>query len=454
MLKKFLTFIALCSVSVLSKSSFINEDIVDKINSIQTSWTAHESPRFYNYQIQDVKNLCGVDINTVSHLSPLIDFDYYYYSTDIPNHFDAREEWPECPNIGNIRDQANCGSCWAFASTEAFNDRLCISTGGDFQAMLSTQDTLGCCDVLTCESFGCNGGLPSRAWEFFTNKGVVTGGLYNTTDSCLPYSFPPTHKHDDYGINNYNINSYNINPDCMTDVFELLEDVKQLSEDYEDQDDEKMLEDSIKTVNDFIKAYDDCFDDNARFANDQCSEDVHVAINHLNDILKDLETGDLEQVFEDIGVVYSDIKNMFTDCLVPPTPPSPDGSDKCVKKCSINSYDIPYSSDKHFSTTAYSLTSVKSIQKDLMLYGPLSVAYIVYEDFPAYKSGVYRRTTDKQLGGHAVKLIGWGVTDNGEEYWTIVNSWGNKWGEDGTFRIRRGVDECGIETMSVDAGRI
>ena len=56
------------------------------------------------------------------------------------------------------------------------------------------------------------------------------------------------------------------------------------------------------------------------------------------------------------------------------------------------------------------------------------------------------------LGGHAVKMIGWGV-DEGVPFWTCVNSWNNLWGEGGTFRILRGVNECGIETMGV-AGEV
>lgn len=35
-----------------------------------------------------------------------------YEAVDIPDSFDAREEWPECPSTKEIRDQGSCGSCW------------------------------------------------------------------------------------------------------------------------------------------------------------------------------------------------------------------------------------------------------------------------------------------------------------------------------------------------------
>ena len=84
--------------------------------------------------------------------------------------------------------------------------------------------------------------------------------------------------------------------------------------------------------------------------------------------------------------------------------------------------------------------------------GTLSVTMTVYEDFEAYSSGVYQHKTGRNLGGHAIKMVGWGV-DNGVKYWTCVNSWNDSWGENGQFRILRGSDECGIES-GVVAGTV
>jgi len=79
-----------------------------------------------------------------------------------------------------------------------------------------------------------------------------------------------------------------------------------------------------------------------------------------------------------------------------------------------------------------------------MTNGPVEGAFTVYDDFLTYKSGVYAHTTGSELGGHAIKILGWG-TDNGTPYWIVANSWNEGWGNSGFFNIKRGSDECGIE---------
>lgn len=103
-----------------------------------------------------------------------------------------------------------------------------------------------------------------------------------------------------------------------------------------------------------------------------------------------------------------------------------------------------WADDKLRATSAYSVRGETQIMQELVDNGPLYVAFTVYDDFPTYRSGVYKHTSKKRLGGHAVTLVGYGDLD-GEKYWKVKNSWNEQWGDGGHFLILRGKNECGIE---------
>lgn len=88
--------------------------------------------------------------------------------------------------------------------------------------------------------------------------------------------------------------------------------------------------------------------------------------------------------------------------------------------------------------------NVGAIKRHLNTHGPLAVCYVVYEDFFSYRTGVYRRVSNVQKGGHCVALVGY---DDARRAWICKNSWGTGWGDKGFFRI--GYGECGIETWQV-----
>ena len=49
---------------------------------------------------------------------------------------------------------------------------------------------------------------------------------------------------------------------------------------------------------------------------------------------------------------------------------------------------------------------------------------------------------------HAVLVVGYGNdADTGLDYWIVKNSWGEDWGEEGYFRLVRGVGACGVNTQ-------
>ena len=115
----------------------------------------------------------------------------------------------------------------------------------------------------------------------------------------------------------------------------------------------------------------------------------------------------------------------------------------CENSCQ-ESYNKTVEEDLTYGEFVYTVSSEEDIMKEIYESGSVEGAFEVYEDFEEYKSGIYQYTTGSLLGGHAIKIIGWGE-ENGVKYWLIANSWGENWGENGYFRIIRGTNECGIE---------
>ncbi|XP_013165980.1 PREDICTED: cathepsin B-like [Papilio xuthus] len=101
----------------------------------------------------------------------------------LPESFDAREKWSNCPSIRKIYFQNICGSCWMFGTASTATDRNCIHAN-NFKD-LSEQD-LSCCT--DCYENLCSGGNPTKAFEFWINYGLVS---YD----CQPYNYYPLMKH-------------------------------------------------------------------------------------------------------------------------------------------------------------------------------------------------------------------------------------------------------------------
>jgi len=109
----------------------------------------------------------------------------------------------------------------------------------------------------------------------------------------------------------------------------------------------------------------------------------------------------------------------------------------------------------------YGQKNAQMIQEELFHNGPLVVGLEPDDDFMFYSDGIFQSSkkasaVNKSDGlalfewekvDHAVLLVGWGEED-GKPYWRIQNSWGPDWGEDGFFRIARGVDEAAIESSA------
>ncbi|GIZ02210.1 cathepsin B [Caerostris extrusa] len=174
-LAKMKIFVILAVLFVASSAKlFIPKDIhplsqkmIDIVNYMNTTWTAGRN--FEGVSMKHIRGLLGVHkdnhkyrLQSIRHAIP----------GDLPDSFDSREQWPHCPTINQIRDQGSCGSCWAFGAVEAMSDRHCIHSNGKVNVQISAEDLLSCC--YSC-GMGCNGGFPGSAWEYWVDKGLVTG---------------------------------------------------------------------------------------------------------------------------------------------------------------------------------------------------------------------------------------------------------------------------------------
>jgi len=314
--------LAVCAANPTQMLRPGSQEMVDHVNKLGSTWRAAVSERFENMPLHTIKRMMGVPLDALKpkRLPKLL-----HSTKDVPDSFDARTQWPKCPTIQEVRDQGSCGSCWAFGAVEAMSDRICIQSQGKFNFHISAEDLVSCCD--SC-GFGCDGGFPEAAWEWFVGTGIVTGGNYNSNQGCQPYS-------------------------------------------------------------------------------------IAACDHHVNGTMAPCSGEE----------------------------PTPDCSNQCM-----SGYSTAYKNDKKFGKTAYTIDDDETqIQTEIMTNGPVEAAFTVYADFLTYKSGVYQHVSGQELGGHAVKILGWGV-DKGVKYWIVANSWNEEWGNKGFFNILRGSDECGIES--------
>ncbi|KAJ7370099.1 hypothetical protein OS493_034310 [Desmophyllum pertusum] len=304
----------------------LTKEAIDDIN-LYASWTA--DPDYAGYDVEHFKSLCGVPLDDNVPPRPkklgILPVKTDYEAVQIPDTFDAREQWPNCSSIKDVRDQGSCGNSWAVGAAGAITDRICIHSGGKLTPYISAQDLTSCCGGC---GYGCNGGFPEAAWSYWVYEGIVTGGQYLSHQGCDPYQIP--------------------------------------------------------------------------------SCDHHVKGKLIKPCGRSL-----------------------------PTP-------TCTWKCEAG-YNSSFFADKRYGTDCHAVTtSVEAIQTEIMTYGPVEGTFNVFADFPPYKTGVYKHTSGGPLGGHSVKILGWG-TENNTAYWLAANSWNAGWGDRGFFKILRGENECGIE---------
>ncbi|HME45283.1 MAG TPA: C1 family peptidase [Syntrophorhabdales bacterium] len=95
-------------------------------------------------------------------------------SLSVPTHFDWRDNGGNY--VTSIKNQGNCGSCWAFASTGALESATLITTGKPNTDLDLSEQML-----ISCGNAGsCSGGYIDDAANYIRDTGLPA-------ESCFPY---------------------------------------------------------------------------------------------------------------------------------------------------------------------------------------------------------------------------------------------------------------------------
>ena len=157
----------------------INLEEVNKIKTL-AKWEVQDpsSNMFKGWTIEQVKKLMGYMLPEsppeIEENSNQMGRTSDTFSLGLPTDFDGRNELKQC--LAPIKNQGNCGSCWAHATVDTFSVMRCLKLKIDYEQM-SIQDMVSC----DMNNGACKGGRFGASFSYLVMKGVVT-------DSCVPYT--------------------------------------------------------------------------------------------------------------------------------------------------------------------------------------------------------------------------------------------------------------------------
>ena len=85
------------------------------------------------------------------------------------------------------------------------------------------------------------------------------------------------------------------------------------------------------------------------------------------------------------------------------------------------------------------------MKAEIFARGPIACGVHADMKFVNYTGGIYEEVLQQPQINHEIAVVGWGINEEGTEYWVGRNSWGTYWGEDGFFRIKMHENNLGIE---------
>lgn len=86
----------------------------------------------------------------------------------------ASYEWASTGMVSPVKNQGSCGSCWTFSTVGALESHWNI-LGKGRNTTFSEQQLVDCAGAF--DNHGCNGGLPSHAFEYIRYAGGIESDL-------------------------------------------------------------------------------------------------------------------------------------------------------------------------------------------------------------------------------------------------------------------------------------
>ena len=118
----------------------------------------------------------------------------------------------------------------------------------------------------------------------------------------------------------------------------------------------------------------------------------------------------------------------------------------CFDAANVTNCTVPSSFTRYKVSSWGSVSGVENMKEEIYNNGPIGCGVEVTPRFENYTTGVYEEWLSYYSINHEIAVVGWGVTEDGVEYWIGRNSWGSFWGEGGFFRIKMHGNNLGIET--------
>jgi cathepsin L len=119
---------------------------------------------------------------------------YSSSASGVPSSID----WKVKGVVNPVRDQGQCGSCWAFATTANAESVWAIHSGELLD--LSEEFLVDCASGAGYYNMGCNGGNPDSAFKYMINNGQCSEASYpykagttKTAGTCQKCSAAPVH---------------------------------------------------------------------------------------------------------------------------------------------------------------------------------------------------------------------------------------------------------------------